>query len=153
MSEEKFSIKIFPESGFMAAKFYGKVGLSDVLYFTQTIISLPEYSPEYPLICDFRECKAIGYRIDVPEFLKYYRSKITIPKKKKYGFIYSTLNQKFIFSILKLSGPKLNLEMELFEGLKECLDWMETDLQLASQIESFFKSKNTSDTGRMQPKG
>lgn len=145
-SEEKFSIKIFPESGFMAAKFYGKVGLNDALNFTQTIISMPDYSPEYPLICDFRDCKAIGYRIDVPEFLKYYLSKVSIPKKKKYGFIYSTLNQKFIFSIFKLSAPKLNLEVELFEGFQECMDWMEPDLGLASQIEAFFNSKNVSST-------
>ncbi|RIW13137.1 hypothetical protein D0X99_17140 [Algoriphagus lacus] len=140
MTEEKFSIKIFRESGYMAAKFYGKVVLSDMLHFTQTIISMPDYSPGYPLIFDFRDCKAIGYRIDVPEFLKYYQSKVTIPEKKKYGFIYSTLNQKFIFSILKLSAPKLNLEIELFDGLKSCLDWMDSDPQVASEIEIFFKS-------------
>lgn len=140
MTTEKFQIKIFPESGFMVAKFSGKVGLGEIILFTQTIISLPDYSPDYPLICDFRACKAIGYRIDVPEFLKYFRSRVNISKKKKYGLIGNTINQKFIFSIFKLSASTLNLEMELFEDVKDCLDWMEPDAQVTIQIEQFLKT-------------
>jgi hypothetical protein len=138
----KFQIKIFPELGFMTVKFFGYMGLKDMIQFTKEVTAHRDYSIEFPLICDFRASKAVAYRIDVGEFLKSYSSSVTIPKKKKYGLIYTTLNQKFLLSIFKLSGPFLNLEIELFNRPEDCIDWMTTDLDVKKKLEAYFNSQN-----------
>ena len=142
MSDQKFKIKIFPDSGFMTVKFFGHIGLTDMVQFTRTITQMPDYSPFFPLICDFRSSRAVAYRIDINEFLKKYNSIVSIPHKKKYGLIYSTLNQKFLLSIFKLSGPLLNLEIELFSNLNDCIAWMTSENDVKRQLSDHFSDQS-----------
>ncbi|WP_192842551.1 hypothetical protein [Algoriphagus sanaruensis] len=125
----------------MVAKFFGKLRLSDMQAFTSDIISEPDYSITYPLICDFRDCTAVGYRIDVPDFIRNHRSKVAIPQKKKYGLIISTLNQRFIFSLFKLSAPLLNLEVELFDHSEDCINWMTDNLDQKIELLSYLEKR------------
>ena len=142
MSELKFQIKIFPDLGFMTVKFFGHIGLTDMIQFTRTITQMSDYSPFFPLICDFRSSRAVAYRIDINEFLKKYNSIVSIPHKKKYGLIYSTLNQKFLLSIFKLSGPLLNLEIELFSNLDDCIAWMTAEDKSKKQLIDHFSDQS-----------
>lgn len=141
MSEQKFQIKIFPDLGFMTVKFFGHVGLTDMVQFTRVITKMPDYSPYFPLICDFRASKAVAYRIDINEFLKKFTSIVSIPHKKKYGLIYSTLNQKFLLSIFKLSGPLLNLEIELFSNLNDCIAWMTSEEDVRKELIEYLSDQ------------
>lgn len=145
MSVQKFQIKIFPDLGFMTVKFFGHVGLTDMVQFTRSITQMPDYSPYFPLICDFRSSRAVAYRIDINEFLKKFTSIVSIPHKKKYGLIYSTLNQKFLLSIFKLSGPLLNLEIELFSNLDDCITWMTSEEEVKKELTEYFSSQPESE--------
>jgi len=145
MTERKFQIKVFPELGFMTVKFFGHIGLTDMIQFTRAITVDPDYSPYFPLICDFRASKAVAYRIDINEFLKKFTSVVSIPQKKKYGLIYSTLNQKFLLSIFKLSGPMLNLEIELFSNLNDCIAWMTSEDKVKEELNDYFSQYKSED--------
>lgn len=143
MTEQKFQIKIFPDLGYMTVKFFGHIGLTDMIQFTRTITLMPDYSPYFPLICDFRASRAVAYRIDISEFLKKFNSIVSIPHKKKYGLIYSTLNQKFLLSIFKLSGPLLNLEIEIFSNLNDCITWMTSENTVKKQLSDHLSDQSS----------
>lgn len=118
------SFCILPEYEVILCNLQGKIQLSDLIDLNIRFISDPLYHPSYNVILDFRESLTIGYRIDVAEYINFFRKSVKLKKIVKVGILYTTTNQEFLFNIYKAVGKLVKLDVELFKKIDACLQWI-----------------------------
>jgi hypothetical protein len=123
--EKKYTINIDSEIGLVVAKFEGKIEINNMLEFLTELYSFDPPTPDYPIIYDFKDCIALGYRFEVLSFVQ----KLSLLRrgkknKKKVGVLISGVNQKFLVKALIGLIKGLNLEIEMFEDRDICFNWV-----------------------------
>lgn len=123
-NEKKYKIEFNKDLDLLVVKFHGKVYLGDMLDYLDELYSSKDIDLSLPMIYDFRDSLAIGYRIDVFSFIEKLTQYKSRSAKKKIGLIIQTFNHKFLGEIFIQMAKGLNLEIKMFDNYNECLEWI-----------------------------
>lgn len=118
------SYTILPEYRVILCNLQGRVILNDLIELNIKFLSDPLYDSLFNVILDFRDSLTIGYRIDVAEYVNFFRKSVRLKQTVKVGILYNTPNQEFLFTVYKTFGKLIKLEIEIFKELNTCLLWM-----------------------------
>lgn len=118
------SYTILPEFRVILCNLQGRVILNDLIELNIKFISDPLYDSLYNVILDFRDSLTIGYRIDVAEYVSFFRKSVKLKQTVKVGILYNTPNQEFLFTVYKTFGKLIKLDIEIFKELNSCLHWI-----------------------------
>ena len=123
--EKHLSYTILPELKLVVCNYQGEISIKEVTQLTPNFIADPIFNPEYNVLLDFRNSAAIGFRVDIIDYVNFLRKTISFKKKVKLGVVYSTPNQEFLLKFYKTFGKLLNLDIENFRQLEQYHDWMQ----------------------------
>jgi hypothetical protein len=118
------SYKILPEFKLIICNYQGDISVKDVMQLTQTFVGDERFDPEFNVLIDFRNSLAIGFGLDIADYVSFFKKTVTLKGKVMVGILYSTPNQEFLLKIYKGFSKLLNLETEYFKQVEPCLDWM-----------------------------
>lgn len=139
------SYKILPEKSLILCNYQGHINMKDVMELTLKFTADPEFKITYHVLLDFRHSTAIGFKIDIADYVNFLRNTLTFPKKIKVGILYATPNQEFLLKIYKGFGKFLNLDIEIFKSYTPCIQWMnfqDNEAEQIRQVLSEMKSKS-----------
>lgn len=122
--QKKYRISIAPDLGLIEIRFQGKIEAKDMIACLTELYGMEDFDPVMPTIYDFRDCLAIGYRMEVIPFVKWLGDLRSGLGKKKIGVIVDSFNQKFLVKIFIELAKGLSLEVEKFEKREECEKWI-----------------------------
>lgn len=131
MSDKKYHILIRKDIGLIEIRFQGKIEAKDMISCLTELYRMEDFDPVMPTMYDFRECLAIGYRMEVVPFVKWLGELRSGLGKKKIGIVVDSLNQKFLVKVFIELAKGLDLEMKMFDDPKQCFTWISSDLQNA----------------------
>lgn len=124
MSDKKYHILIRKDIGLIEIRFQGKIEAKDMISCLTELYRMEDFDPVMPTMYDFRECLAIGYRMEVVPFVKWLGELRSGLGKKKIGVIVDSFNQKFLVKVFMELAKGLNLEVEMFEKREEWERWI-----------------------------
>lgn len=118
------SYKILKEPNLIICNFQGDISIRDVMEINLRFINDPEFNPLFNVLLDFRNSSAIGFRLDITDYISFFKKNISLKEKVQLGIVYSTPNQEFLLKFYKGFGKLLNLDIESFKQLTPCLEWL-----------------------------
>lgn len=142
------SYVILPELRLIVTNFQGKTQLDDVIQLNLKFLADQAYDSSYDVIMDFRDSLAIGFRMDLMDYVEFFKKSVSLKQKIRLGIMYQTSNQEFLLNIYKPIAKLLKMELEIFRTLDGCLTWMKyTDEEqvLIKEALSSIKSKSPDD--------
>ncbi len=140
------SYKILPEQGLIICNYQGEITIKDVIQLTQTFVADSLFKPHFNVLIDFRNSSAIGFRLDIADYVSFFNKTITPKGKVQVGIMYSTPNQEYLLKIYKGFGKLMGLEIEIFKMIDPCLDWMPFSVDDKEIVKRALNSiKSTSD--------
>lgn len=128
--DKKHLITIRKDLGLIEIRFQRKIGAKDMISCLTELYRMEDFDPVMPTMYDFRECLAIGYRMEVVPFVKWLGELRSGLGKKKIGIVVDSLNQKFLVKVFIELAKGLDLEMKMFEDPKKCMSWAMTDFKI-----------------------
>lgn len=118
------SYTIIPELGLVLTYSQGKMQIADLLKLSTDIFQDPAYNISYDLIWDLRASTALGYKMDILEYLEFLKKNLQFKNRVRSGILLSTPNQKFLLSIFKPIAKLNKIDAEYFTEIDKCLKWM-----------------------------
>lgn len=118
------SYRILPGLRLILSNFQGKIQIGDVIQTNLQFISDKEYDSSYDLIMDFSESIAIAYRMDLMEFVEFFKKSVKLKKRVRIGMIISSPNQNYLLDLYKPIANLLKMEVESFSHIDPCLTWL-----------------------------
>lgn len=142
------SYVILPELRLIVTNFQGKTQLDDVIQLNLKFLADQAYDSSYDMIMDFRDSLAIGFRMDLMDYVEFFKKSVRLKQKIRLGIMYQTSNQEFLLNIYKPIAKLLKMDLEIFLTLDECLTWMkyaDEEQVLIKEALSSIKSKSPDD--------
>jgi hypothetical protein len=118
------SYKILAELNLIICNFQGDISIREVIDLNLLFMNDPEFDPLFNVMLDFRNSSAIGFRLDITDYVAFLKKNISFKVKVKVGIVYSTPNQEFLLKFYKGFGKFLNLDIEIFKQVSPCLNWL-----------------------------
>jgi hypothetical protein len=118
------SYRILPDLGLILSNFQGKIKIGDVIQTNLQFISDKEYDSSYDLIMDFSDSIAIAYRMDLMEFVEFFKKSVKLKKRVRIGMIISSPNQNYLLDLYKPIANLLKMDVECFSDIDPCLTWL-----------------------------
>lgn len=118
------SYKILPEQKLIVCNYQGGITIKDVIQLTQIFIADKDFNPAYHVLIDFRNSSAIGFGLDVADYVSFFKKSITVQGKVKVGILFRTPNQEYLLKIYKGFGKIMGLEIEIFKMIDPCMEWL-----------------------------
>jgi hypothetical protein len=118
------SYRILPELRLILSNFQGKIKIGDVIQTNLQFISDKEYDSSYDLIMDFSDSIAIAYRMDLMEFVEFFKKSVKLKKRVRIGMIISSPNQNYLLDLYKPIANLLKMDVESFSHIDPCLTWL-----------------------------
>ncbi len=118
------SYRILPELRLILSNFQGKIKIGDVIQTNLQFISDKEYDSSYDLIMDFSDSIAIAYRMDLMEFVEFFKKSVKLKKRVRIGMIISSPNQNYLLDLYKPIANLLKMDVECFSHIDPCLSWL-----------------------------
>lgn len=118
------SYRILPDLGLILSNFQGKIKIGDVIQTNLQFISDKEYDSSYDLIMDFSDSIAIAYRMDLMEFVEFFKKSVKLKKRVRIGMIISSPNQNYLLDLYKPIANLLKMDVECFSYIDPCLTWL-----------------------------
>lgn len=140
------SYKILPEFKLIICNYQGDISVKDVMQLTQTFVGDELFDPEFNVLIDFRKSLAIGFGMDIPDYVNFFKKTVILKGKVMVGILYSTPNQEFLLKIYKGFSRLMNLEIEYFKQVEPCLDWMRFSPNEADLVIQALNSIKTATT-------
>lgn len=123
-SENKYAkYLVLPEQKIILCYFEGQIQIQDIIGINIQLISDPLYSPDCDILMDFRNCEALIFRMEILEFVNFFKKNIKVKGKVKSGIIINSINAEFLFNTYKTFIKLFNVEAERFHDLDTCLLW------------------------------
>jgi hypothetical protein len=104
--------------------FQGKIYLKDLIQCNLNFIADPDYDAGFDLVMDFSQCIAIGYRMDLLEYIDFFKKTIRLEKRIRVGIVYTSPNTGYLVGIYKPIARLMKMDVEGFRQLGPCLQWM-----------------------------
>ncbi|MBP7512445.1 MAG: hypothetical protein KA981_10965 [Bacteroidia bacterium] len=134
-SDKKYSsFEIIPNSKIILCYFQGPTLMEDIININQQFISHPSYSPEFDIIMDFRNSNMLVFRIDILEYLGYFKKTVKLKTKVKSAILLNSMNGEFLFKTYKAFISLFNIETEKFYQLEDCLKWINAELNQSKEF-------------------
>lgn len=140
------SYKILPEFKLIICNYQGDISVKDVMQLTQTFVGDELFDPEFNVLIDFRNSLAIGFGLDIADYVKFFKKTVILKGKVMVGILYATPNQEFLLKIYKGFSKILNLEIEYFKQVEPCLEWMRFSGNEADLVIQALNSIKTATT-------
>ena len=140
------SHKILTELNLIICNFQGDISIREVMALNLEFINDPKFNPLFNVLLDFRNSSAIGFRLDITDYVTFFKKNISLKEKVQVGIVYSTPNQEFLLKFYKGFGKLLNLDIESFKQIAPCLEWLnfsENDATLVTNTLNSIKSSST----------
>lgn len=122
--DKKYLITIRKDLGLIEIRFCGRLEVGEMIACLTELYEMEDFDPTIPTIYDFRDCLAIGYRMEVVPFVKWLEDLRSGLGKKKIGVIMDSFNQKFLVKVFIELAKGVGLEVEMFEEREECEKWI-----------------------------
>lgn len=116
--------RILPQERLILVQFAGRNKLSDLISSNIAFIEDPLYDKDFDVIFDFRDIMALVYRIDLMEYIEFFKKRIKLDRKVKVALLVNTVNVDFLATIYIGLGPLLGLDVAKFKTSKALYDWM-----------------------------
>lgn len=116
--------RILPQERLILVQFAGRNKLSDLIASNIDFIEDPLYDKDFDVIFDFRGIMALVYRIDLMEYVEFFKKRIKLERKVKVAMLANTVNVEFLATIYIGLGPILGLDVAKFKTPKALYDWM-----------------------------
>lgn len=130
------SYRILPEHKLILTNFQGKIHIRDVIQTNLQFLSDQDYDSGYDLIMDFSGSIAIAYKMDLMEFVDFFKKTVNLKKRVKVAMVISSPNQNYLIIIYKPIASLLKMEVESFSHIDPCLDWLGHDGEDRQKIKS-----------------
>lgn len=140
------SYKILPEFKLIICNYQGDISVKDVMQLTQTFVGDELFDPDFNVLIDFRNSLAIGFGLDIADYVKFFKKTVILNGKVLVGILYATPNQEFLLKIYKGFSKILNLEIEYFKQVEPCLEWMRFSGNEADLVIQALNSIKTATT-------
>ena len=114
---------VLPEHKIILCYFEGQIQIQDIISINSQLISDPLYTPDCDVLMDFRNCEALVFRIEILEFVNFFKKNIKVKGKVKSGIIINSMNAEFLFNTYKSFINLFNVEAQRFHDLDSCLLW------------------------------
>ncbi len=98
--------------------------MKDLIASTVRYMEDPAYDSSFNLFIDFSDSIAISYRLDLFEFVDFFKQSVKLKKPIKVCIIYSSPNQEFLLKIYKPMAKLLKMDLEIFKELRDGIKWM-----------------------------
>ena len=131
--EKYTSYKILPELNLIVCNYQGEISITDVMNLTLAFVKDEQFNSDFNVLIDFRHSSAIGFRLDITDYVNFIKNNVALKNKVQVGITYSTPNQEFLLKIYRGFGKFMNLEIENFKQIEPCLVWLHF-----SESEAFF---------------
>src|SRR5512133_2000675 len=118
------SYTILPGCSVILTNFQGKIQMGDLIELNLKFISDPFYDASFDVIMDFSGSIAICYKMDLLEYIEFFKKTIRLKKRVKVGIVYSSPNQYYLINIYKPIASLLKMDVQDFKELDPCLRWM-----------------------------
>lgn len=139
------SHKILTEQNLVVCNFQGDISIKEVMAMNLTFINDPQFNPLFNVLLDFRNSSAIGFRLDITDYITFFKKNVSLKEKVQVGIVYSTPNQEFLLKFYKGFGKFLNLDIENFKHIAPCLEWLnfsENEAALVTDMLNSIKSSS-----------
>lgn len=143
--EKYTSYKILPELNLIVCNYQGEINITDVMNLTMAFVKDEHFNPDFNILIDFRHSSAIGFRLDITDYVNFFKNNVVLKNKVQVGITYSTPNQEFLLKIYKGFGKFMNLDIENFKKMEHCLVWLhfsESEASLIMQVLDSIKSSS-----------
>jgi hypothetical protein len=108
--------------------------MTDIIGINHQFIADPLYSADFDVLMDFRNCEALIFRIEILEYINFFKNTIKLKKKVKSAIIINSMNAEFLFKTYKSFISLFNIETEKFHDLESCLHWLKPKQNEYAQV-------------------
>lgn len=115
---------IIPELRLLVSYYSGSITLKDLIHLNELFIKDDLFDSSYDALVDFRDSKAIGFRVDISEYFNFIKSKVSFSKQIQNGILYSTTNQKYLINIFRTFSKVIKINTEGFVNIENYFEWM-----------------------------
>ena len=115
---------ILPELKVIITNFQGKIGLNDLIQLNVRFLNDETYDSSFDIIMDFRDSLAIAFGVDIREFMTFFSKSVRLKTRIRSGILIQSPNQKFLYGIYKPIASLFKMDVENFEMIDKCLEWM-----------------------------
>ena len=141
METDRFSsYKICKELNLIICNYQGVSTMSDVISLNKQFTTDPDYDPEYDVFTDFSDSKSVAWKIEVGDYVEFFRKSVKLKNKVRVGNLYGTPNQDFLLKVYKGFGKVLNLEIENFYYFDDYIQWIKFDSDQKNQLKGILLS-------------
>ena len=98
--------------------------MSEITKINIKFMADPLYDPRFDLIMDFSDSMAIGFKVDLLDYIEFFKKNVRLPNRIQVGIVVSTPNQEFLVSLYKPIAALMKMDVGKFRKVTDCLSWM-----------------------------
>jgi hypothetical protein len=122
---EKFtSYRIIPDLKVILCYFQGSIKMEDVVKLNLRFIKDEAYDLTFDVILDFKNSLALGYRIDILDYVEFLKKTIHLKERVKVAILTNSINQEFLISVYIPIAKLLKIDVAKFQQMDASLQWM-----------------------------
>ncbi len=121
------SYKILPEQKLILTNFEGEIEMRDIIKINIEFLGDPLYDPRFDVIMDFTNSMAIGFKVDLMDYIEFFKKNVRLPERIKVGIVVSTPNQEFLVSLYKPIAALMKMDVGKFRRMVDCFKWMKME--------------------------
>ena len=142
--EKSVSYRIVPELKVILCHFQGAITLDDVVKINLQFINDKAFDLSFDVILDFRDSIALGYRMEVFEYVEFLKRTIKLKRRVKVAILTNSINQEFLVGAYIPIAKVLRMDVAKFYRMEECLQWMGYSEEQQLAIHESFKGMRSS---------
>ncbi len=137
--ESFISYKILPETGLILTNFQFKVQIRDLKGITLKFMEDPLYNPDYNLLMDFRDALAIVFRMELSDYLDFFKKSVRLNRNVKVAILFTSPNHEFLIKVYKPMAKLFKMDVEKFKEVNEALIWLGVPIENFDSIDCHLK--------------
>ncbi|GAB1447720.1 MAG: hypothetical protein LCH37_04080 [Bacteroidetes bacterium] len=129
-----WTYRILPQQNLIITAFRDKIVISDIIQSNIAFSEDPLFNEDFDLLVDLSRCISIGFRVDILDYISFFRKRFRFKKRLRVCLIIGTLNQEYLARIYKTFGDSLNLDIDYFREMEDGLNWLNRDENQKAEI-------------------
>lgn len=126
--------------GLILCNYQGEITVADVIQLNRQIFNDKDLGLDFNILIDFTGSTAIAFKIEIQDYISFFRKSKQLKNKAKVGVLFNTPNQSFLLGTYKTLGKFINHEVELFRNIDDYYTWMGFNAEQASKIKNLLNS-------------
>jgi hypothetical protein len=113
--------------------------MEDVVKLNLLFIKDEAYDLTFGVILDLKNSLALGYRMDIFEYVEFLKKTIHLKERVKVAILTNSINQDFLISVYIPIAKLLKIDVAKFNQMDPCLKWMDYSAHECLLILESFK--------------